>query len=167
MSRWILAIVFFLVTCGTGPTRISGNEEAAGKQKPPGADLTNLSWMAGSWMERKAGVETEEHWTAPKGKMMLGMGRTVREKGNPSFEFMRIQQTASGIRYFASPQGRPATEFPMVSLKEKTVVFENSRIAFPRRITYWMEKDGLLRGRIEGEIKGEKRSREWKWEKVK
>ena len=49
--------------------------------------LDDLAWMAGDWMERKGGVDTEEHWLAPKGGLMTAMNRTVIEGRPTSFEF--------------------------------------------------------------------------------
>lgn len=136
------------------------------KQGPDGPGLDRLSWMTGSWLERKEGVDTEEHWIEPKGEMMLGVGRTVRGGGKVAFEFMRIASTPNGISYFASPQGRPAHEFPMTQLEDKKVIFEDPNHGFPRRITYWLDGDGSLRARIEGTAQGEPRSREWRWTKL-
>lgn len=133
----------------------------------PARKLEDLAWMAGSWLERKPGVETEEHWIAPKGDVMLGVSRTVRESGKTSFEFLRIARTPAGISYFACPSGRPATEFKLVETAEKEsqkkVVFENREHDFPQRIIYWLD-DGSLRARIEGTIGGQSRSQEWHWQ---
>jgi hypothetical protein len=135
----------------------------------PARKLDNLAWMVGSWLERKPGVETEEHWIAPKGDVMLGVNRTVRESGKTSFEFLRIARTPTGISYFASPGGRLATEFKLVESaatnSEKKVVFENREHDFPQRVIYWLD-DGSLRARIEGTIGGQPRSQEWRWEHI-
>jgi Domain of unknown function (DUF6265) len=130
------------------------------------ASLKDLSWMVGSWIERKQGVETEENWTDARGGLMLGVNRTVRDSGKNSFEFLRIAETSSGIIYFASPGGRPAVEFPLVERADKKVVFENPKHAFPQRIIYWLDADGSLRARIEGKQGEKSLSAEWKWEKA-
>ena len=109
--------------------------------KPP-ADLDRLAWLVGSWIERKQGVETDVHWIAPKGGIMLGVNRTVRAAGKTSFEFMRIARTPSGISYCASPAGGTATEFHVVEAGDKKVVFENPKHDFPTRILYWLDGDG-------------------------
>ncbi len=137
-------------------------------EKANARKLDDLSWLVGSWLERKTGVETEEHWIAPKGDVMLGMNRTVRESGRTSFEFLRIARTPTGISYFASPGGRPATEFKLIETAEKEsqkkVIFENREHDFPQRIIYWRDDDGSLRARIEGTIGGQSRSQEWQWQ---
>jgi hypothetical protein len=131
------------------------------------ASLKDLSWMVGSWIERKQGVETEEYWTDAKGGLMLGVNRTVRESGKNSFEFLRIAETPGGVSYFASPDGRPPVEFPLVERVGKKVVFENPKQAFPQRIIYWQDGEGNLRARIEGQKGGKNISAEWTWEKAK
>ena len=96
---------------------------------------------------------------------MLGVARTVRASGKTSFEYLRIAKSDKGIRYIASPGGGPATEFPLVSLEGKKVAFENKEHDFPQRISYWLDGDGALHARIEGDVQGKTRSMEWRWEK--
>ena len=141
------------------------NHSSMGQEaKPSPPDLDRLSWFVGSWLERKNGVETEEHWIAPKGDLMLGTNRTVRESGKTSFEFLRIARTPTGISYFASPSGRPATEFKLAEAANKKVVFENREHDFPQRIIYWLDVEGALHARIEGTIGGKERSQQWTWQ---
>lgn len=140
-------------------------EGAAQDKEVP--DLGKLSWMVGSWSDRKGDVDSEEHWIAPKGGVMLGLARTVRGDKGAFFEFLRIARTSSRFSYFASPQGRPATEFPLLELGDKKVVFENLKHDFPQRISYWLAADGALHARIEGEVKGKKRQQEWRWLKAR
>jgi Domain of unknown function (DUF6265) len=157
LSKVWLGLCLLVAVCATG----------AAQDRKLQPSLKDLSWMAGSWIERKEGVETEENWTVPKGDIMLGVNRIVRDSGKASFEFLRIAQVPGGIVYFASPGGRPAVEFPLVECADKKVVFENPKHAFPQRIIYWLDGDGKLHARIEGK-KGEKNlSEEWKWEKAK
>jgi hypothetical protein len=132
---------------------------------PKTAAVNDLAWLAGAWGSTVKGTETEEHWIAPKGDMMLGVNRTVSATGRSFYEFLRIAKTPTGISYFASPAGRPATEFPMNELGDKKVVFENPKHDFPQRISYWIDKDGFLNARIEGKVKDQSRSQEWRWEK--
>jgi hypothetical protein len=129
-------------------------------------EVDSLAWMVGSWIERKEGRETEEHWIAPKGGLMLGVNRTVTSAGKSSYEFLRIAKTAAGISYFASPGGRPAVEFPLIESGPTRAVFENPKHDFPQRIIYELDGDAL-NARIEGTIGGQKRGMQWRWEKAK
>lgn len=135
----------------------------AGAAKP---DLAELAWMAGSWTGVERGVEMEEFWQAPKGNSMLGLHRDVAKARTVSFEFLRIEATADGITYWASPGGRPATPFRLIELKGKRVVFENAAHDFPQRIIYWVSDDDALHARIEGTAGGKSSSMEWTWRRA-
>jgi len=79
------------------------------------------------------------------------------------FEFLRIEATAKGIVYMASPKGSPATPFPMVELGDSRVVFENPEHDFPKRIIYRLTPDGSLNARVAGIEKGRATAEEWTW----
>jgi hypothetical protein len=129
-------------------------------------DLSELAWMAGSWAGTQGKVEMEEFWQAPKGNTMLGLHRDVSGGRTVSYEFLRIEAGAEGITYWASPRGRPATPFRLSELNEKRVVFENPEHDFPRRIIYWLDKDGALHAKIEGILNGKQAAEEWTWRRV-
>jgi hypothetical protein len=144
---------------------ISMAAAASADEKKPALD--DLAWLTGSWSEKKEGVETEEHWIAPKGGIMLGVNRTTREKGKTSHEFLRIMERPDGgIAYLAQPSGAAITVFPLKELKGKHVVFENPKHDFPQRIIYRLDEQGRLVARIEGETNGATRSMEWIWVKT-
>ncbi|HUQ29678.1 MAG TPA: DUF6265 family protein [Usitatibacter sp.] len=131
-----------------------------------GEGLQDLSWMAGSWMERKGGVETEEHWLAPKGGLMMAMNRTVVDGKATEFELLRIVMREGRPVYLSMPNGRPAVEFASVEQAANRIVFEDAGRDFPRRILYWRDGEALM-ARIEGTIKGEPRAKEWRFERMK
>jgi hypothetical protein len=128
--------------------------------------LEDLAWMAGSWMERKGGVDTEEHWLAPRGGLMTAMNRTVIQGGPTSFEFLRIEMKEGKPVYLSMPMGRPATQFRAAEQGPARIVFEDPGRDFPRRISYWRDGEALI-ARIEGTIKGEPRAKEWRLERLK
>ena len=128
------------------------------------ADLPG--WMAGFWrLDAPDGTRVEEHWTSTGGGMMLGMSKTVPAKGKTSFEFLRIGEHEGKLAYFAMPQGRPATIFPLRSNDASRVVFENLAHDFPQRIIYWRDGKKLC-ARIEGKIKGEVEGEQWCYSRV-
>ena len=86
---------------------------------------------------------------------------TTGPNGRRSYEFMRIADTPEGMSYFASPAGRPPVEFRFREAGDKRVVFENAAHDYPQRIVYWKDGD-LLAARIEGTVRGQKRSEEWR-----
>jgi uncharacterized protein DUF6265 len=128
-------------------------------------DLSILGWMVGHWTGVQNGMEMEELWLAPKGNTMLAVHRDVLRGQTVSFEFLRIEATAEGVTYWASPKGRPATPFRMVEQKNKRVVFENPAHDFPTRIIYWLGADNSLHARIEGTLDGKPTAEEWAWQK--
>ena len=130
------------------------------------AGLDDLSWLAGSWMERKGATDTEEHWLPPKGGLMMAMNRTVRDGKAVSFEMLRIEMRGDRPVYLSMPNGRAAVEFASVEQAPTRIVFEDAGRDFPRRILYWRDGEALM-ARIEGTINGEARSREWRFERMK
>ena len=130
------------------------------------ASLDRLAWMAGTWTGTTAeGIEMVEHWTDPKGGVMLGLHRDVKAERAISYEFLRIQATPAGIVLFASPRGAPATPFPMAEQGVERIVFANPAHDFPQRIIYRLTPDGSLNARVEGIVKGKTRSEEWTWKR--
>src|SRR5215813_8066992 len=79
-------------------------------EAPAAGVLDRLSWMAGSW-------------TAPKAGSMLGLHRDAAGNRTVSFEFLRIEGTADGVTYWASPKGKPATPFKLVEADGRRAVF--------------------------------------------
>ena len=41
------------------------------------ADIGQLAWMSGDWVQQKGKLETAEPWIAPKGGTMLAINRSV------------------------------------------------------------------------------------------
>jgi hypothetical protein len=129
--------------------------------------IDKLAWMAGSWAGETGGVAMEEHWTAPRGGMMLGMHRDVQDGRAVFFEFLRIEARGDDLVYLAQPRGRPETPFTAVEVSESRVVFENKAHDFPQRVLYWTTKDGLLHARVEGPKGGKVVGEEWSWKRVR
>ncbi len=127
-------------------------------------EIDKLAWMAGTWTQNKDGEIVQEAWLGPRGKMMTAVNLTTSTKRGATFEFLRIVEGASGLSYLASPGGKAPVEFKLKTLGEKRVVFENLAHDFPQRVIYWMEADGAMKARIEGEIQGKARVMEWRFE---
>jgi hypothetical protein len=138
---------------------------ASAEAQGPAARLEQLAFMAGSWGGPAGGAEVEEVWLAPKGGLMLGLGRTVKEDKAVDFEFMRIEQQGETLVYLASPGGKPATPFPLAAIDASSAAFE-STLEFPRRVSYRKNPDGTLTARIEGVRNGKPAAREWTWKRL-
>jgi hypothetical protein len=124
--------------------------------------VDDLGWLAGHWSGSAGNVAMEEVWIEPAGGVMLGLHRDVFSDQPPFFEYLRIEQRGSSVVYVASPRGADATEFALVSADLTQAVFENLEHDFPQRIIYRRAGD-LLIVRIEGDVSGEPKSRQWEW----
>lgn len=124
--------------------------------------VDQLAWLAGSWGGADGKVENEEVWLAPKGGTMLAVHRDVRDGKASGFEFLRIEETPTGLVYKSMPMGRPATDFPLVEAGPEKLVFERPADEFPKRVLYWRE-GGALHARIEGTIGGKPKAKDWVW----
>lgn len=127
---------------------------AAQNEKP---SLNSLAWIAGCWEanrpERKQVVV--EHWMTPSGGAMIGMARTVRDGKMTGFEFLRIVEDSTGVRYISKPsQNTDETAFPLLKASVREVVFENLAHDFPQRIIYRQPKPDELHARVEGQMNG-------------
>lgn len=125
--------------------------------------LDSLAFMAGSWVGGDSLDREEEHWTAPRGGLMVGMHRDLRGGRARNFEFFRIEERNGALWYLTQPGGRPAVAFRASEVSANRVMFENLAHDFPQRILYWRERPGELRARIEGPGKDGTRSRQWTW----
>jgi hypothetical protein len=127
------------------------------------AGPAQLDWMEGRWTGTQDGVEMEEIWTSPSGGALLGMHKDVKGGRMVSFEFLRIEDTADGIVYLASPRARPPTPFKLVEQGHRRAVFARAERELPQRILYWLDDQGRLHARIEGERAGQPAAEEWTW----
>lgn len=134
---------------------------ATGPGQSPGAGVDRLSWLSGCWTQPRTNGLVEEHWMAPRGGSMLGMSRTVIGDKTVEYEFIRIAAVDGVLSYVAKPSGQAEAGFPVKSIEDGVVVFENLAHDFPQRIIYRRNADGTLTARIEGTVKGEVRGRDF------
>lgn len=129
---------------------------------PVQADLSQLSFLTGCWSKDGHEPGSLEQWTAPAGRSMLAVNRTVRNGRTVAFEFLRIVELDDGrIDLITSPSGQETTRFSLLFAKSHEVRFENAEHDFPQRISYRLIDDTTLLGWIEGVVNGEQRSVEF------
>ena len=88
---------------------------------------------------------------APAGGTMLGMSRTVRQGVTVEHEFMLVRSLEDGtLAFIAYPSGQATATFPLLSLSETEVIFENLQHDFPQRLAYRLASQASLVARIEG-----------------
>jgi hypothetical protein len=103
------------------------------------------AFLAGCWEERSAdGKWTEECWTAPRGGLMIGSGRTGRGDAIRNWEWMRIERSADGtLTFFGSPNGAPAVGFKASESDADSVTFTNAAHDYPQRVRYVRTPTGV------------------------
>ena len=117
---------------------------AAGTGASSGKSLShNFSWLAGHWCLRQGNVLIEEQWLAPRGGLMLGMGRTVKDGQATAFEYTRIEFREGVPHYIAQPGGAAPTAFKLTAVGGDWARFENPAHDFPTRVEYRKTATGL------------------------
>ena len=109
----------------------------------PSSDISDLAWMAGCWKLESTSRIIEEQWMAPRGGMMLGNGRTVRQGRTAEFEQTRIEQRGDSVVFIAQPSGQASAAFTAKTVSRQEVVFENLAHDFPQRVIYRSGRDSL------------------------
>jgi hypothetical protein len=120
-------------------------------------NIERLAWLSGCWMQTRPDGLAEEHWMKPSGGSMLGMSRTVRGGRMTEFEFLQIREVGGTLAYIAKPSGQPEATFPLKTLADQELVFENLEHDFPQRIIYRRNAEGIVTARVEGTMKGQLR----------
>ncbi len=133
--------------------------------QPSPADIGRLAWLAGCWSRSRPQGQVEEHWMAPAGGSMLGMSRTVSGGKTVEYEFLRIAEVDGRLAYAASPSGQATATFPVKSMEDGAVVFENPTHDFPQRIIYRRQQDGAITARIEGTLNGKASGRDFPYQR--
>lgn len=83
------------------------------------ASVADLAWLAGSWASVGGEAGSGEQRTAPAGKTLLGVSRTVIDSRTVAYEFVRIRETEAGeIEYIANPSGQSEATYIMVQLSQ-------------------------------------------------
>jgi hypothetical protein len=155
MRRSTVALTAMLAVVATGPAR--GTEPVK---------IDGVAWLQGCWLADSPQRTIEEHWMAPRGGVMLGMGRTVRGDAMAEYELVVLRQRGGQLVYQAHPSGQPSAEFPLRELTDTSVLFENLQHDFPQRVGYRRDGSGLLLAWIEGTSKGQLRRIEFAYRRV-
>jgi len=161
MSRQPAMFIIFVLLFAAGTFAAEALSPVEGA-----ATLEQLAWLAGHWQGGTDGRVTEELWLPPAGGLMLGLNRDVGPDGTAFFEYLRIEQTAEGIYYVASPRGGKTTRFRLVTTGDGRALFENPDHDFPQRITYRLTGPDTLDVTISGETEGEAKAIGWTWTRL-
>ena len=130
-----------------------------------GNAIQQLAWLQGCWESSSTARTVEEQWTAPRGRSMVGLSRTVRGGELVAYELVVIRERGDRLVYIAHPSGQPSAEFMSTALSEGSVVFENAGHEFPQRIGY-RRQGPSLHAWIEGTEEGQERRVEFPYRRV-
>jgi hypothetical protein len=132
---------------------------------PETRGIRQLAWLRGCWESVSEARTVEEQWTAPRGRSMVGLSRTVRGGELAAYELVVIRERGDRLVYIAHPSGQPSAEFLSTSLSEGSVTFENPGHDFPQRIGY-RRQGPSLQAWIEGTKDGQARRVEFPYRHV-
>jgi hypothetical protein len=132
---------------------------------PQGKAIQQLAWLQGCWETSSTTRTIEEQWTAPRGRSMVGLSRTVRGGELVAYELVVIRERGDRLVYIAHPSGQPSAEFLSTSLSENGAVFENPGHDFPQRIGY-RRQGSSLQAWIEGTTDGQTRRIEFPYRRA-
>lgn len=144
LRPWPLAAALCLVASTPAPA-------------PHPEGIARVAWLAGCWESVNPRRVIEEQWTAPRGRNMVGMGRTVRGDSLVDYELTIIREEGDRLAYEAHPAGQPEATFRSIQIGESNVTFENLEHDFPQRVMYRLSGPDSLIARIEGTENGKTR----------
>jgi hypothetical protein len=127
--------------------------------------IDRVAWLQGCWQLDSGTRVVEEQWMAPRGGVMLGMGRTVRDGKVVEYESVLLREQDGKLAYEAHPSGQPSAVFVSSTIDESTVIFENPAHDYPQRVGYKRERDSLLAW-IDGTAGGKSRRVDFPYRRV-
>lgn len=150
--------LFLLGALTAGASGLAAQEPPKPPAKPapppkPSVDFSKFKFMQGCWRtQTDKDTYVEENWTAPSENLLLATTRYLTKDRATGYEFTRIQWVDSVVVFAASSDGKPEDVYPLKTLANEYVLFENlQKKGFPTRIIYRMASDGALIPRNEGD----------------
>ena len=124
-----LALLLFIVST----TLISQNTLTLEDKDSPAALINDVAWIAGNWQGEALGGITEEIWTAPLGKSMMGSFKLVVNEIVQFYELCTITEENESlllrIKHFDKDlkgweEKDQSIEFPLVKIEKNKVYFD-------------------------------------------
>jgi uncharacterized protein DUF6265 len=109
---------------------------AAARSAPTQDGVDQLRFMTWCWERRTSRGTVEERWSTPKGGMLQGMGRTFRGDSLVESEYVIIREVAGRAVYEAHPSGQAPNIFPVKTISDTLVEFEDPTHDYPQRVGY-------------------------------
>ncbi|MEM6784622.1 MAG: DUF6265 family protein [Bacteroidota bacterium] len=98
--------------------------------------LHDVTWLSGCWQAGSGENTTEEVWLPPRGGMMVGLVRSVRQGTATGYELLVLQREDEQIVLKAYPSGQQPTSFQATHVRWDFLRVENPAHDFPQRIEY-------------------------------
>ena len=124
-----LALLLFIVST----TLIFQNTLTLEDKDSPAASINDVAWIAGNWQGEALGGITEEIWTAPLGKSMMGSFKLVVNEIVQFYELCTITEENESlllrIKHFDKDlkgweEKDQSIEFPLVKIEKNKVYFD-------------------------------------------
>ena len=162
---------------GASSTTPSATPAAAPSATALPSSLDALAWLRGCWAGAVNRRDFLEHWSPPRGGMMVGFSHTMiaprsedalkerlnapakapAEQGKErtqDYEYLRLEARSDGIYYVAVPSGKKEVVFKLTEVSEdsgaRLFTFTNLVDEFPQRLVYRHGTEGWLYAQVTG-----------------
>ena len=152
-----MARVVVIIVCALAAWPVAANAQAG---------IERVAWLQGCWQLTSGERVVEEHWTSPRGGVMMGSGRTTRAGKLVEHEFVLLAEREGRLAYEAHPSGQPAATFMSKELDGQSALFEDPAHDFPQRVGYRRESADRLLAWIEGTVAGKSRRVEFPYQRI-
>ncbi|MDH3456898.1 MAG: DUF6265 family protein [Gemmatimonadota bacterium] len=129
-------------------------------------DLDAANWLAGCWSAGSSERVVEEQWMAPRGDLLVGMSRSIRDGVATGHEFLLIRRTDGGVILSAHPSGQQPADFVGTVVTDQTLRFVNPSHDFPQKIEYHRISQDQVTAKVFGEVDAETPAFELQFERV-
>jgi len=129
--------------------------------------IATVGWLQGCWVGAWQNRVVDEQWSAPRGRNMIGMARTLRGDSLVEYELVIVRQQDSTLVYEAHPSGQPSASFTAHRASDSAVVFENPAHDFPQKVGYRRVGRDSLVAHIEGVMRGQTRRIEFPYTRAR
>lgn len=116
------------------------------------SDLDKLRWLEGTWKVETDRGTLYETWRVVSDRTFEGESYSVDPSGERRVvtEWLLLVEMGDNVFYVPRPRQNPMpVAFPLVSVTDDTVVFENPDHDFPQRITYQRNGDDSVTATVE------------------
>jgi hypothetical protein len=114
-------------------------------------------WLLGKWTQQSEQGILEETWKAVNDSTFEGTSYFIKGKDTLHNETIVLQQKGENLIYEATIKGEDnneAVSFPLTSITEKNLVFENPKHDYPQKINYKLANTNTVIAKISGKQAG-------------